>query len=228
MKNSYSVDDLLDMVDLKAWRKLENALSSKLKDVPQDGTRDTMFRLERNYSKYFDLEQWLQYHRRHARQMHLHQEDRPLRILDLGCGAGIFLFVCKAYGHSGVGLDVDSEMYKKMASILGVEYVPKLIEPMVPLEDRFEGFDWISAIAIKFDRLDFANLKAISWTLDEWKFLLGDLANRLNQGGKLYVKPNLFAPDQLFEDPAITDYLDELSLVRTPTNEFIIPREAIL
>src|SRR5947209_3588443 len=31
----------------------------------------------------------------------------PLRVLDLGCGAGYFLYVSKYFGHQVLGLDLD-------------------------------------------------------------------------------------------------------------------------
>lgn len=229
MKNDLSVEEILSSVNDADWRSLEQQIASDLQDViVSDPKNRAMDRLEKNYSKYFDLETWIRYHLRHARLMDLHSSNRPRRILDVGCGSGIFLHVCKALGHAGVGIDVNSDMYQRMAEILGVEYVPGLVVPFEPLDERFRGFDWITAIAIKFDRRDFANRDATPWALEEWKFFLRDCAQRLNEGGKLYIKPNFFKLNTLFEDPAITRLLENVASVQTPTGEFIIPREAVL
>lgn len=36
----------------------------------------------------------------------------PLRILDIGCGAGLLMFVMKHYGHLPVGIDIEDRVLR--------------------------------------------------------------------------------------------------------------------
>src|SRR5437899_10273411 len=59
-----------------------------------------------DWPKYLDLDRWIGVNIRRIRQLEL-DVARPKRILDLGCGAGYFLYIAQLLGHSGVGLDID-------------------------------------------------------------------------------------------------------------------------
>ena len=54
------------------------------------------------------------------------------------------------------------------------------------------------------------------------------MAERLNEGGQLYIKPNRAGPEILFKDPAIAEFLESVASTTTSTGEFIIPRDALL
>ncbi|MEZ5912987.1 MAG: methyltransferase domain-containing protein [Paracoccaceae bacterium] len=223
-----TVADLVEMVDQDAWyateakhqRKIEQAQDAK-------GGAPRMTRLERNYSKYFDLPKWLKYHLRNAQQIRADTAEAPQRILDVGCGSGLFLFVCKCFGHDVTGIDVDSPMYADMARVLGVPVVPTYVRPMEPLDGPFEGYDWITAIAIKFDREDFGSNRREPWRLEEWQFFLRDLAGRLNPGGHIYIKPNLLANEAPFDDPAVIAFLHETASEVLEPLAFIIPKDRL-
>lgn len=60
------------------------------------------------YVKYADPGRWL---KRNIPRIRKLQPDRsrPKEILDLGCGAGFFLFIAKQFGHSGRGAEIDGE-----------------------------------------------------------------------------------------------------------------------
>jgi SAM-dependent methyltransferase len=213
-------------VDHVAWDRLRAEYSEVADGVTVDNN-DMKRRFEINYSKYFDLDYWFRYHWRHAKTLGLDQSDNPQRVLDLGCGAGIFLYVCQQLGSSGAGIDIEMPMYQQMAGVLGVDYLPGRISPMTPLPAALTGFDVISAIAIKFDRPDFADRHAKVWQLAEWKFFLADLKTRLNPGGRLYIKPNLTAEGSLFSDGTIEPYLTSISDEVTPHADFIILKDSI-
>jgi hypothetical protein len=53
-----------------------------------------------NWTKYFDNRRWLKLNIRRAQDIGLDRALRPLRVLDLGSGAGYFLFVCRELGHA--------------------------------------------------------------------------------------------------------------------------------
>lgn len=224
---SPSLESLLEQADVGAWDRLRDHYAARNSAISDPYQVDLVTRLEHNYAKYFDLETWLKYHLRHVLAMGLHTEQHPKRILDVGCGSGIFLFIAKVLGHDGIGMDVNSPMYMQMAACLGVDYLPDLVHPKTRLDARLTGFDWITAIAIKFDRGDFARPGAASWDLGEWQFFLADLKSRMNEGGRLYLKPNLFAPDRLFEDESITAYLTDIATKATPSFEFVIERDRL-
>ena len=57
---------------------------------------------------YEDAAHWIGVHVAHAQDLWLDRTP-PLRILDLGCGAGYFLYVCRFFGHEGIGVDTDEE-----------------------------------------------------------------------------------------------------------------------
>ena len=72
------------------------------------------------WPKYVDAWQWLELAIKQARFLRLDRR-KPVRVLDIGSGAGYFLFVCKQLGHSVMGLDLDwppmyAEMFEMQAS----------------------------------------------------------------------------------------------------------------
>src|SRR5205814_10039382 len=62
----------------------------------------------RRINMYEDAAHWIGVHVAHAQDLWLDRTP-PLRILDLGCGAGYFLYVCRFFGHEALGLDTDEE-----------------------------------------------------------------------------------------------------------------------
>ncbi len=215
-------------LDFASWSRLKDKYVERFLEHGDAYHPDKIFRLERNYSKYFDLDSWLPYHSRIAMIVGLHAEEQSKRILDLGCGSGMFLYICRVLGHEGVGLDLGSEMYQEMADIFGVEYRISPILAHQKLPEDLTGFDVISALAIKFDRLDWGPQDEEPWSLPEWQFFIQDTASRLNPGGKLLIKPNYWIhPTEAtlgvyFKDERVLDYLIGLSEVVTPSYEFII------
>ena len=61
---------------------------------------------KKGWPKYVDAGHRLELAIKQARSVHLDRR-KPLRVLDIGSGAGYFLFVCKQLGHSVMGLDLD-------------------------------------------------------------------------------------------------------------------------
>jgi SAM-dependent methyltransferase len=224
-----NVDDLISLLDRAVWNATKTRYEAIFREAERYGRpKDRIKRLESNYSKYFDLDRWLPFHLRNAQQLCLHQTERRLRVLDIACGSGLFLFVCKSLGHEVLGFDVGSQMYADMARVLGVPWVQSLVTPMQPLDPQFTGFDVISAISIKFDREDFGTNRREPWRLEEWEFFLGDIAARLNPGGKIYIKPNLNANGVPFEDIRILDFLYEKASRVLPDPAFILPRDCLI
>ena len=131
------------------------------------------------YAKYTNVEHWLKINLPRIRELKL---DRlaPKQILDLGCGAGFFLFLAKQYGHHGIGLDVgDFPLSDELIELFNVERVTWRIRPFQALPDFGRRFDLITAFSSAFGRSDD---ESRGWTVEEWKFFLDDL-NRFRASG---------------------------------------------
>src|SRR6266513_1611329 len=122
------------------------------------------------------LDQRLRDNRERVQDLKLHR-SRPLRVLDLGCGGGFFLFILKRLGHSVLGLDVDeSPLFKELLEVFGVPRTVFRIEPFEPLPDLGQKFDWITAFSVNFNLYHPAKER---WGTAEWDFFLRDLQQHL-------------------------------------------------
>lgn len=224
------VKAILVRVDRKRWQRSKEKWESAGAEAISRGEKpDRVLRHARNYSKYYDLDHWIRYHLGCLAHLDLDSDRQPLRILDLGCGSGIFSFLCNHFGHRAEGLDIESPMYAEMTEILGVPILRCTIRPMTPLPDSIRGYDLFSAISIKFDRDDFATNRPAPWDLSEWQFLIEDLAARLNPGGRIYIKPNSFNGVAGFGNQAISDYFASISdqTILAPL-AYIVGRDRVL
>src|SRR6266545_1199053 len=89
----------------------------------------------RKINAYEDAAYWIGVNVKRAQDLWL---DRcpPLDILDLGCGAGYFLYLCRLFGHDGLGFDTDEEpFFRGTTKFFNVRRVIGRIEPQTPLPD---------------------------------------------------------------------------------------------
>jgi len=149
--------------------------------------------------KYFDKQHWLRSKMMRAVELGL-DKSAPSSVLDLGCGAGYFLYCCKYLGHSVHGLDLPHhEFYHDMIALFGISRTGFRIEPHQSLPLLGRRFDVITAHQICFNGHKTENL----WGVDEWDFFLNDLEeNHLNPGGMIALEFN--------EEPAIGFYTKEV------------------
>jgi cyclopropane fatty-acyl-phospholipid synthase-like methyltransferase len=149
--------------------------------------------------KYFDKQLWLRSKMMRAIELGLDKAARS-SVLDLGCGAGYFLYCCKYLGHSVHGLDLpDYDFYREMIALFGVSRTGFRIEPYKNLPVLGRRFDVITAHQICFNGHKTENL----WSVDEWDFFLNDLEeNYLNPGGTIALEFN--------EEPSIGFYTKEV------------------
>jgi SAM-dependent methyltransferase len=139
-----------------------------------------------DWPKYLDLDRWIGINIRRIRQVEL-DLARPKRILDLGCGAGYFLYIAQLLGHSGLGLDMDRlSMFREVTRLLGVRRVVKQIEAFRPLPDFGQKFHLITAFMICFNNHKMPDL----WKVAEWEFFLDDLAKHLTPRGRVWLELN--------------------------------------
>ena len=139
-----------------------------------------------DWPKYLDLDRWIEINIRRIREVEL-DLSRPKRILDLGCGAGYFLYIAQLLGHSGLGLDMDRvAMFRDITRLLGVRRVVQRIEAFRPLPDFGQKFDLITAFMICFNEHKMPGL----WKVPEWDFFLDNLAKHLKPRGRVWLELN--------------------------------------
>jgi len=139
-----------------------------------------------DWPKYLDLERWIGINIRRIRALEL-DLSRPRRILDLGCGAGYFLYIAQLLGHSGLGLDIDRvSMFREVTRLLSVHRVVQRIDAFRPLPDLGQKFNLITAFMICFNDHKMPGL----WQVPEWEFFLDDLATHLTPRGRVWLELN--------------------------------------
>lgn len=139
------------------------------------------------YAKYADVEHWLKINIPRVRNLKL-DRSRPKKILDLGCGAGFFLFLAQQLGHSCLGVDVDDfPLSNELIELFEVERVTWKIRALQPLPDFDRKFDLITAFSAAFNR---SEDESRGWKVEEWKFFLDDLDRHLQAGGEILLEVN--------------------------------------
>ncbi|MBV9492587.1 MAG: class I SAM-dependent methyltransferase [Verrucomicrobia bacterium] len=139
------------------------------------------------WPKYVNADHWLRKAIGQVRELHLDRTTGK-QILDLGSGAGYFLFTCKQLGHDGIGLDLPEPAYfGEMFSLLGLERVVWRINAYQPLPELGRKFDLVTAFAICFNGHNTDQV----WGPSEWDFFLRDLETRvLSPGGEVFLALN--------------------------------------
>src|SRR6266481_7068579 len=163
--------------------------------------REELTRLRENYpyrlnarriNRHEDAAYWVPVNVERAQDLWLDRTP-PLRILDLGCGAGFFLYVCRLFGHDALGLDTDDDpLFRGTTALLKVQRVITRIEPGVPLPDLGMKFDLITGQRVCFHRLGRpANGEQKEWSTADWEFCIHDIRTRfLNPNGRLLLEFN--------------------------------------
>ena len=106
------------------------------------------------------------------------------RILDLGTGAGWFVYICRKLGHECYGTDIlNRPEYEAGYNLLGIDIVGELTYPMQKM--NLDGkFDYITTMR------SFLGQRPQAWSKEEWKFFLEDMREHLNDNGVLYLACN--------------------------------------
>ena len=146
----------------------------------------------RRINRYEDAAYWIPVNVERAQDLWL-DRTAPLRILDLGCGAGYFLHVCRYFGHQGVGLDTDDDpLFRGATALLNIHRVVSRIRPQVPLPNLGEKFDLITGHRVCFHRVERAPIgEWDEWASADWKFFINDVRTRfLKPAGRLLLDFN--------------------------------------
>ncbi|MBA3963164.1 MAG: class I SAM-dependent methyltransferase [Chthoniobacterales bacterium] len=170
------------------------------------------------WPKYLDLRRWIRTNLQRIRALDL-DWGRRKRVLDIGSGAGYFLFICKWLGHEPLGLDIDElPMYGEMTQMLGIPRVIWRVKAFEPLPHFEHRFDLITAFMICFH----GHKSQALWGPKEWEFFLDDLETRLKPGGRIALGFNR-ENDGAFYPEAVRQYflqrdgeIDEQRVTFTP------------
>ena len=141
-------------------------------------------------NRFEDVAYWIDINVERAQDLWLDRAP-PLHILDLGCGAGYFLYVCKHFGHDVLGFDTNNEpLFRATTALLDVPRVIGRIERQTPLPDLGKKFDLVTAHRICFHRIGKVR-DGVEWSTADWKFFIDDIRARfLNENGRLLLDLN--------------------------------------
>src|SRR5438445_3160131 len=136
-------------------------------------------------NRFEDVVYWVEINIERAQDLWLDRAP-PLHILDLGCGAGYFLYVCKFFGHHVLGFDTDTEpLFRATTELLDVPRVIGRIERQTPLPNFHQEFDLVTAHRICFHRIGRVR-DGVEWSPDDWEFFIDDVRTRcLSGNGRL-------------------------------------------
>jgi len=157
-------------------------------------------------NRFEDVAYWIDINVERAQDLWLDRSP-PLHILDLGCGAGYFLYVCKHFGHHVLGLDTDDDpLFRATIALLDVPRVVGRIGRQTPLPDLHQKFDLITAHRICFNRIGRAR-EGVEWSTSDWEFFLNDIRSRfLNEHGRLLLDFNPRPDGSSFFTPELREF----------------------
>jgi SAM-dependent methyltransferase len=179
----------------RTWRKVQRSvfrlpLGPLRANIDQERLREIQQRYASSpeeYAKYVDVNRWLRVNRERVQDLKLHRSP-PMRVLDLGCGAGFFLFILKSLGCSVLGLDMDEfPLFDDMLDLFDIPLVVWTIAAFKRLPDLGQKFDWITAFSVKFNLYRPSQQR---WGSTEWDFFLRDLHEYVAPGGKIFFALN--------------------------------------
>ena len=141
-------------------------------------------------NRFEDVVYWIEINIERAQDLWL-DRTAPRRIVDLGCGAGYFLYVCKFFGHQVLGFDTDNEpLFRATTALLDVPRVIGRIQRQTPLPDLGGRFDLVTAHRICFHRIGRVR-DGVEWSPADWEFFINDIRTRLlNENGRLLLDFN--------------------------------------
>lgn len=163
------------------WRRLRSEARSARAGARTDDRADAL--------KYLDVDLWLRANILRGVRLGLHRAP-PLRVLDIGCGAGILAYLCRRWGHDAVGLDrplpalnhSERLVYAMVPEILGVRVIRAPVEEqrLPPLPGRY---DLLTAFMICFN----GHGTRDEWGAAEWSRFLRSALDALSPAGRLHL-----------------------------------------
>ncbi|MFM2100837.1 MAG: hypothetical protein RLZZ366_2376 [Pseudomonadota bacterium] len=193
-------DQAIASIDPKKVRVLQKKYRSELVDFDPVGIY-----------KYADLPYWIARNVALAKRLGL-DGAAPLRILDIGMGAGHFAAVAQGLGHSVTGTDISVPLYNDIAAAFEVD---RRIIPVVqgqPYPDVGGPFDRITIIWQVFDYIrSYPDGSRDYWPVADWILLLRDLAkNHSAPNAIIHLELNLHIQgNDSFYDQDLLDFCAE-------------------
>lgn len=140
--------------------------------------------------KYLNLGHFMRDSASRCFSLGLFDDGRPKRVLDLGCGPGYFLTLCRSLGHDVVGVDLDDEpLYNDLISFQGIPRMVHAVTPAAPLPSLEGEFDVVSAFGVTFC---FSNgPKGGSWSAEDWARVLDAFLAVVAPGGRIVIHFNI-------------------------------------
>ena len=157
-------------------------------------------------NRFEDVVYWIDINVERAQDLWLDRAP-PLTILDLGSGAGYFLYVCKSFGHDVLGFDTDDDpLFRATTELLSVPRVIGRIQRQTPLPDLGEKFDLVTAHRICFHRIGKVR-DGVEWSTADWKYFIDDIRSRfLNENGRLLLDFNPRLDGSSFFSPELREF----------------------
>jgi SAM-dependent methyltransferase len=143
-------------------------------------------------NRFEDVDYWIGINVERAQDLWLDRTP-PLRLLDLGCGPGYFLYVCRLFGHQVLGLDTDNDpLFRGTTELLKVPRVISQMAPQTALPELGQKFDLVTAHRVCFHRIRGPQRgQRKEWTPDDWTFFINDIRTRfLEPNGRLLLDFN--------------------------------------
>jgi 2-polyprenyl-3-methyl-5-hydroxy-6-metoxy-1,4-benzoquinol methylase len=132
------------------------------------------------------------------------------KILDLGCGFGVFGLHAKSFGHEYAGLDmwdeanVNSHLFREVFEALHPEKkrIDERIEKFQKLNKIDQKYDIITAFQICFTLFNSEQ----AWDVSEWRFFLLDLDAHLLENGVILMAFSKPEKSQLFRSQSVESF----------------------
>jgi SAM-dependent methyltransferase len=157
-------------------------------------------------NRFEDIVYWIDINVERAQDLWLDRSP-PLRVLDIGSGAGYFLYVCKFFGHDVLGFDTDTEpLFHATTALLNVPRVIGRVERQTPLPDLEGEFDLVAAHRVCFHRIGKVR-DGVEWTPADWEFFIDDVrTNLLSERGRLLLDFNPRPDGSSFFTPQLREF----------------------
>ena len=179
-------------------RGIKPADLQKVQELSARENMDDVF-----WTKYLDVNKWLTLNIRYAKELGM-LEKPPRSVLDIGCGGGFFLVVCRALGARVLGVDLDKDIVlNDMIKLFKLERVTWRVRAFVRLPDFKRRFDLITAFMICFNFPP----RHPYWGPRQWHFFINDMADRLYPERRLLLSLNK-QPDGKEYDDTLRAYFE--------------------
>ena len=126
--------------------------------------------------------------------------DRPLKVLDVGCGPGFFSVILGRLGHHVTGIDYNGEMCRVATENCKIYGIPADFRRMDAHNLEFDG-----------ESFDLIVSRDVLWNLDDPEKVYNEMYRVLRPGGKITVFDGnyyLYAHDRAYEKMNVDRHIE--------------------